>query len=68
MPPLPYRFKSTALRFQIPRYDFGPLVANSKFLRTMAETGTWRAITKVLFTLRTWLRRSIWGDRVSKPG
>ncbi|KAF2495629.1 altered inheritance of mitochondria protein 24, mitochondrial [Lophium mytilinum] len=63
-PPLPYRFKSTALRFQIPKYDFGPLVESSKFLKTMAETATWRTITGVLFALRTWLRRTIWGDRL----
>ncbi|KAF2807787.1 uncharacterized protein BDZ99DRAFT_572686 [Mytilinidion resinicola] len=63
-PPLPYRFKSTALRFQIPKYDFGPLVESSKFLKTMAETATWRTITGVLFAWRTWLRRSIWGDRL----
>ncbi|KAI9723595.1 MAG: hypothetical protein M1812_000895 [Candelaria pacifica] len=63
-PPLPYRLKSSSLRFQIPGIDFGGLLPNTKFFRAMRESGTWRAITKAYFTVRTWSRRTIWGDRL----
>lgn len=64
-PPLPYRLKSSSLRFQIPGIDLGSLLPDTKFFRAMRESGTWRAITKIYFTVRTWSRRTIWGDRVS---
>lgn len=63
--PRPYRFRSTALRFQIPKVDPSRFSPDSKFLRTMQETATWKFITSTLFQLRTWTRRTIWGDRVS---
>lgn len=64
-PPLPFRFKSSYLRFQVPNLGFGSLLQNIKFFRVMSETSTWRTIASVFHTLKTWLRRSIWGDRVS---
>jgi len=33
----------------------------------MGNTGAWKFISKAAYTLRTWTRRSIWGDRVSGP-
>lgn len=63
-PPLPYRFKSTTLRLQIPSTSLGALIPNTKFFRVMTETGIWRASSRLGFRLRTWLRRSVWGDRL----
>lgn len=63
-PPLPYRFKSTSLRLQIPSTNLGSFIPNTKFFRIMSETATWKTITKIFFSLRTWARRSIWGDRL----
>lgn len=64
-PPLPFRFKSSNLRFQVPDLGFGSLAQNVKFFRVMSETATWRTLSSIYHTLKTWLRRSIWGDRVS---
>lgn len=63
-PPLPYRFKSSNFRLQVPDLGFGTLLQRVKFFRVMSETATWRALAGSSHTLRTWLRRSIWGDRV----
>jgi hypothetical protein len=63
-PPLPFRFKSSNVRFQVPDLGFGSLAQNVKFFRVMSQTATWRALSTVYHTLKTWLRRSIWGDRV----
>jgi hypothetical protein len=30
----------------------------------MSETGAWRALATTFYTLKTWMRRTIWGDRV----
>ncbi|TVY93614.1 Altered inheritance of mitochondria protein, mitochondrial [Lachnellula willkommii] len=63
-PPLPYRFKSSNLRFQVPDLGFSTLLQGIKFFRVMRETDTWRAVTKLLFNFRTAARRTIWGDRL----
>jgi len=63
-PPLPFRFKSSNLRFQVPNLGFGTLLQRVKFFRVMSETATWRTLASAHHSLRTWLRRSIWGDRV----
>ena len=41
------------------------MVQNTKFFRTMSKTATWRALATTYYTLKTWLRRTVWGDRVS---
>ena len=41
------------------------MVQNTKFFRTMIKTATWRALATTYYTLKTWLRRTVWGDRVS---
>lgn len=63
-PPLPFRFKSSSLRFQVPDLGFGSLAQNVRFFREMSKTATWRTLATAYHTLKTWLRRSIWGDRV----
>lgn len=61
-PPQPYRFKSSSLRFQIPNpFTWLP---DTRFWRTMRETTVWKIVRDTAFTLRTWTRRTIWGDRV----
>ncbi|KAJ9624082.1 Altered inheritance of mitochondria protein 24, mitochondrial [Taxawa tesnikishii (nom. ined.)] len=62
--PQPYRFKSSVLRFQIP--NPASLLPDTRFFRTIRETSTWRFVATSFYTIRTWARRSIWGDRVSK--
>ncbi|KAH7080789.1 mitochondrial biogenesis AIM24-domain-containing protein [Paraphoma chrysanthemicola] len=63
-PPLPYRFKSSNLRFQVPNLGFGSLVERVRFFRVMSQTATWRALATTFYTLKTWMRRTIWGDRL----
>ncbi|KAL1595229.1 Altered inheritance of mitochondria protein 24, mitochondrial [Paraconiothyrium brasiliense] len=63
-PPLPFRFKSSSIRFQVPDLGFGSLAQNVRFFREMSKTATWRALATTYHTLKTWLRRSIWGDRL----
>ncbi|KAG9231435.1 mitochondrial biogenesis AIM24-domain-containing protein [Amylocarpus encephaloides] len=63
-PPLPYRFKSSNIRFQVPNLGFISFLSNIKFFRVMKETDTWRGLTNILFNLRTSARRTIWGDRL----
>lgn len=60
--PQPFRFRSTTLRIQVPH--LGRFLPNVKFFQDMRETQTFKYIASTLFTLRTWLRRTIWGDRV----
>ena len=61
---MPFRFKSSNFRLQVPDLGFGSFVQNSKFFNNMSKTTTWRAIATTWYTLKTWMRRSIWGDRV----
>ncbi|KAF2008527.1 hypothetical protein BU24DRAFT_325299, partial [Aaosphaeria arxii CBS 175.79] len=63
-PPLPFRFKSSNLRFQVPDLGFGSLLQNVKFFRDISGTAAWRQLGVAYHTLKTWLRRSIWGDRL----
>lgn len=61
--PQPYRFKSTSMRLQIP--NPATFLPDTRFWRTMRETAVWTFIRNTTFYLRTLMRRSIWGDRVS---
>ncbi|KAJ9222413.1 hypothetical protein DTO169C6_5153 [Paecilomyces variotii] len=64
-PPLPYRFKSTTLKLQIPGLSHVPrLFRKSKFINDMAHSDTWKTTMKIYHNLRTWARRTIWGDRL----
>jgi hypothetical protein len=60
--PTPYRFKANLLRFQIPNPT--NLLPNTRFWQTMRESTVWRFTRNAAFTLRTWGRKTIWGDRV----
>jgi hypothetical protein len=64
-PPLPFRFKSSNIRFQVPHLGFGTLVQKVEFFRKMGETAAWRTVATTYHTLKTWMRRTVWGDRVS---
>jgi hypothetical protein len=61
-PPLPYRLKSSSLRFQLPNLGVSNLMPDIKFFRVMRQTDTWKWIGKLLFNLRTAARRTIWGE------
>ncbi|GFF23858.1 altered inheritance of mitochondria protein 24, mitochondrial [Aspergillus udagawae] len=64
-PPRPYRFKSTTLKFQVPGLKSLPnFFQNSKFIRDMADSNTWKTTMKILHKVRTWSRMTIWGDRL----
>jgi len=62
-PPQPYRFKSTNVRFQIP-LQLGNFFPSSKFVETLKTSSTYKFITNLLLRIRTWSRRTIWGDRL----
>ncbi|KAK4539691.1 hypothetical protein LTR36_010454 [Oleoguttula mirabilis] len=60
--PQPYRFKANVLRFQLPSPT--AWLPDTRFWRTMRESGLWRFVSGAAFTIRTWGRRTIWGDRL----
>ncbi|KAK7532805.1 putative mitochondrial protein Fmp26 [Phyllosticta citribraziliensis] len=60
-PPTPYRFKSTSFRFQIPGIKAFP---DTRFFNEMRKSEVWKTMARVFFTLRTWTRKTIWGDRL----
>ncbi|EEA23982.1 Altered inheritance of mitochondria protein 24, mitochondrial [Talaromyces marneffei ATCC 18224] len=64
MPPQPYRFKSTTLRFQIPGLDIPELLLKSRYIRDFTASDTWKASMRIFHNVRTWARRTIWGDRL----
>lgn len=53
------------MRLQVPDLGFGTLVQKVRFFRVMSETATWKALTSTYHILKTWMRKTIWGDRVS---
>ncbi|RWA10467.1 hypothetical protein EKO27_g4654 [Xylaria grammica] len=61
-PPLPFRFKSSSIRFQIP--SFTTWLETTKFFQNMRETEVYKFLARVFFNLRTTARRTIWGDRL----
>ena len=63
-PPLPYRLKSSSLRFHIPEIGASKLLPDTRFIRAMRNSQTWQTFKSILFTVRTWARATIWGDRV----
>ncbi|EQL29407.1 altered inheritance-mitochondria protein 24, mitochondrial [Blastomyces dermatitidis ATCC 26199] len=62
--PRPYRFKSTILPFQIPSLGIGKRLSDSNFIKNLSDTDTWKAALKLWHIIRTWSRRTIWGDRL----
>lgn len=61
-PPQPYRFKSTTLKLQVP--SIMSWLPDTRFTREARKTSTWKFLANLFFTLRTWTRRTIWGDRL----
>ncbi|KAH5135327.1 hypothetical protein HBI56_226940 [Parastagonospora nodorum] len=63
-PPLPFRFKSSNIRFQVPDLGFGTLVQRVRFFRDMTNTAAWRTLATTYHTLKTLMRRTVFGDRL----
>lgn len=71
-PPLPFRFRSSKLSLQVPPIPTSITSAAdrlvpervARFWNAMRDTGTYKAIARFLFGLRTATRRTIWGDRL----
>lgn len=61
-PPQPFRFKSSIFKLQVPKLT--TLLPDTQFFRVMRTTETYKVVSRALYTLRTALRRTIWGDRL----
>ncbi|KAI1505080.1 mitochondrial biogenesis AIM24-domain-containing protein [Biscogniauxia marginata] len=61
-PPLPFRFKSSSIRLQIP--SLTTWLETTKFIQNMRETEFYKFVSRLMFSLRTAARRTIWGDRL----
>jgi uncharacterized protein (AIM24 family) len=61
--PTPYRFKSSNFSFQIPT-QLGNFFPSSKFVQNMKTTKTYKFFSNITLRIRTWSRRTIWGDRL----
>ncbi|KAK1593468.1 mitochondrial biogenesis AIM24-domain-containing protein [Colletotrichum navitas] len=61
-PPLPMRLKSNILRFQVP--SITGLFPETSFVKAMRDTSTYKNLSRWMYSLRTTLRRTIWGDRL----
>ncbi|EMC95715.1 hypothetical protein BAUCODRAFT_148598 [Baudoinia panamericana UAMH 10762] len=60
--PQPYRFKASTLRLQIPNpFTWLP---DTRFWQTVRKSAVWRYSRDAAFAVRTWARRTIWGDRL----
>ena len=62
MKPLPYRLRSSSIRFQVP--NLSSIIPDTRRFKAMRKSTTWQTITTTVFTIRTWVRRTIWGDRL----
>ncbi|CCC14890.1 hypothetical protein SMACR_07712 [Sordaria macrospora] len=71
-PPLPFRFRSTRLNLQLPAVPdsisnaAGKLVPTkvTEFFANMRDTKVYTTLARILYSLRTATRRTIWGDRL----
>lgn len=63
--PLPFRFKSSSWALQIPSLPESLVPKGwAKFWKDTKETGFYKFMARVLYSLRTTARRSIFGDRL----
>lgn len=70
--PQPFRLKSVRLGFQVPAVPSSIQAATArlmpdrvaKFWNAMRGTGTYKTVARLLYSLRTAMRRTIWGDRL----
>lgn len=63
VPPTPYRFKSSSINLQVP-IVFGNFFPSSKFVQNIKKGETYKFLARVAYRIRTWSRRTIWGDRL----
>jgi hypothetical protein len=63
-PPRPYRFKSLNLQIPSQQYTFLPIFPRSRFLTNLRNSDTYKLLSSLAFRIRTWSRRTIWGDRL----
>lgn len=63
--PVPFRFRSSMIRLTVPSIPESLVPKGlSKFWKDMKETSAYKFLAKLLFSLRTSARRSIFGDRL----
>lgn len=63
--PVPFRFRSSGIRFAVPSVPERLVPTGlAKFWKETKETGAFQFLARVLFSLRTTARRSIFGDRL----
>lgn len=62
-PPQPFRFRSSQARFQIP-LQLGNWFPDSRFSRALKTSGTYKFFQNISLHLKTWSRRTIYGDRL----
>jgi Mitochondrial biogenesis AIM24 len=61
--PAPYRFKSSTVRLSIP-LSLGNWFPSSKLVLALKDSNTYKFFSTISLRLRTWSRRTIWGDRL----
>ena len=61
--PTPYRFKSSSINLQVP-IVFGNFFPSSKFVQNIKKGKTYKFLANIAHRIRTWSRRTIWGDRL----
>lgn len=61
--PQPFRFRSSQPRFQIP-LQLGNWFPDSRFTRALKTSGTYKFLQGISLRIKTWSRRTIWGDRL----
>lgn len=61
-PPQPYRFRSTTINLQVP--SITSWLPETRFIQEARKTNAWKYLSQFFFTVRTWARRTIWGDRL----
>lgn len=63
--PVPFRFKSSSLRLAVPSVPTSLVPQGlAKFWKDMKDTGAYKFLARLFFSLRTTTRRSIFGDRL----
>lgn len=60
--PQPFRFKTSALRLQVP--DLQSRLPETRFAHVMRQSSLWRIVANLSYAIRTWYRRIILGDRL----
>lgn len=61
--PTPFRFRSSQVRFQIP-LQLGNWFPDSRFVRAIKTSNTYKFLQGISLRVKTWSRRTIWGDRL----